>query len=165
MDNDLIEFVQKLSQKKCGMNCRFAQDVAQETLIKIIEENIYNDWNNDTTKLRINGIIHYFININKRNDKKEVKTYKFTFLDENVIDSKIQFNDSFTHYFNDFCKEENINEENSNLYINVKMLKYTYEDLDLIEPKYRQRTRRVHTKFKNYLDRNNIKLNDFYEEN
>ncbi|MCH7396551.1 hypothetical protein MM236_01065 [Belliella sp. DSM 107340] len=161
MQNDLIEFVQKLAHKVVQKNNRHYEDVIQDTLITLFEENINEV---DGNELRVNHLLTYHFNRYHRKDRKELRygnISKFDSVEVSVdnIDAN-KLNDIYLVYKN----QTKMKAENLELFFKIKFLKLKYKDINADTATNRKIVNRVFSDFKKYLIKNNIELNHFFDE-
>lgn len=169
MDNNLINFITKLSYKNSSKlkNPRLKEydieDVIQNSLLQIYQEGITSIEDN---QLRINHIIVYQINLINNKNAKDYKIISkgIEELNEDFENFKCNYN-KLNKIFVEFIYDNpSIKSEHLELFRKIKLENNKYKDVTINNGTNRKTVKRVMDKFKIYLQKKNIKLIDFYNE-
>lgn len=163
MDKNLVDFVQKLAIKRLGKKNADTEDIAQEVFINLHLEGITEIEGNE---LRINHLVVYHMNKLKRLNNKyqgienQEQFDKLQDLETSTCDTQ-----KIINLFNEFREISDFKEKDLDLFYNVKFLKTPYKETGYSDnATTRKKVNRILVKFKNYLSKQGIKLEDFYED-
>lgn len=163
MDKNLVDFVQKLAIKRLGKKNADTEDIAQEVFINLHLEGITEIEGNE---LRINHLVVYHMNKLKRLNNKyqgienQEQFDKLQDLETSTCDTQ-----KIINLFNEFREISDFKEKDLDLFYNVKFLKIPYKETGFSDnATTRKKVNRILVKFKNYLSKQGIKLEDFYED-
>lgn len=163
MDKNLVDFVQKLAIKRLGKKNADTEDIAQEVFINLHLEGITEIEGNE---LRINHLVVYHMNKLKRlNNKYQGIENQEQFDKLQDVNTSTCDTQKIIHLFNEFREVSDFKEKDLDLFYNVKFLKIPYKETGFSDnATTRKKVNRILVKFKNYLSKQGIKLEDFYED-
>jgi len=163
MDKNLVDFVQKLAIKRLGKKNSDTDDIAQEVFINLHLEGITDIEGNE---LRINHLVVYHMNKLKRLNNKYQPIENSEHFDK-LQEAETTFCDTekIRQLFEEFREGSDFKEKDLDLFYNVKFLKIPYKETGYSDnATTRKKVNRILVKFKHYLTKQGIRLEDFYEE-